>query len=811
MTTSEPNPETPPTPRASRPAALVRATRWLQVHDRGYAALRRAGRTAIVGPGLFALCLKVLNNPEMAIFASFGSIGLLMLVDFSGQMRARLEAQAALSVVGAFLICLGTLASQQIWLATLAMAVVAFAVIFLGVVSSVLAGATTSLLLAFILPTSLSAPASTIPDRLAGWGLAAGVGFLAVWLLWPAPARYPLRVNSASACRAIAARLRADVEWVRSPGAVTAATRESAVSASAEATTTMQREFLATPWRPTSLSTAGRAVVRLTDEITWLNAIAMDDAAPTVAAAAHDFADTIRTASADALDASAAVLEPPAAPLEALSAARDRLRAALEDMARHLVTHLPSSNDDGDGVKSASSGASVDRPSDRLTVFLNALEPSFRVQEIGYATQRIGTNVERAARADRRGLFERVAGQEPGDLSGSATTARERIASHLNRHSVWLHNSVRGSIGLAVAVLVAEETGLQHAFWVILGTLSVLRSSALATGQNVVRAVLGTVVGFVIGAALVELIGTNSTLLWFLLPISILIAGFAPTAISFAAGQAGFTLALVILFNLFQPLGWRIGLIRAEDVAIGCAVSVGVGLLLWPSGAGAELGTALRDAYLDATRFLTVAVERVGGVARAAALASSHPNDESDRVAASSRRLDDAFRTYLAERGSRPTPLADVTSLVTGVATIRLSAEAIEDLWESVDGARGDSWRRARGGLVETADDVEHWYRDLANGFVSGASSAVPDPDTMATTTVLSAVRETLGESTDAATAVRIVWTADHLDVVRRLESSLAGPSRAASELWGDHAFSAQRWGLKSWRRRGTPDESERP
>jgi hypothetical protein len=57
---------------------------------------------------------------------------------------------------------------------------------------------------------------------------------------------------------------------------------------------------------------------------------------------------------------------------------------------------------------------------------------------------------------------------------------------------------------------------VQHAFWVVLGALSVLRSNALNTGQDAVRAMLGTVAGFIVGAALLVGIGTNTTLLWFL-------------------------------------------------------------------------------------------------------------------------------------------------------------------------------------------------------------------------------------------------------------------------------------------------------
>ena len=188
--------------------------RWLGQRDRGFAALRRAGRTAIVMPAMFALGDKVIGNPTVATFAAFGSFAMLLLVDFSGPMRERLQAQAALAVVGAVFVCVGTLASRTAWLAATAMAVVGFGVLFAGVVSSVLAGATTSLLLAFILPVSLAGPPSAIPDRLAGWGMAAAAAFAAIALLWPAPASDPLRGPALAACRALAARLRSDVAYM---------------------------------------------------------------------------------------------------------------------------------------------------------------------------------------------------------------------------------------------------------------------------------------------------------------------------------------------------------------------------------------------------------------------------------------------------------------------------------------------------------------------------------------------------------------------------------------------------------------------
>ena len=150
--------------------AHLHPLRWLGQRDRGFAALRRATRAAIVMPAMFAVGDKVIGNPQVAAFAAFGSFAMLLLVDFGGPMAERLQAQAALAVTGGVFVCLATLASQTVWLAAVAMAVVGFGVIFAGVVSSVLAGATTALLLAFILPVSLAAPASAVPDRLAGWG-----------------------------------------------------------------------------------------------------------------------------------------------------------------------------------------------------------------------------------------------------------------------------------------------------------------------------------------------------------------------------------------------------------------------------------------------------------------------------------------------------------------------------------------------------------------------------------------------------------------------------------------------------------------
>ena len=78
----------------------------------------------------------------------------------SGRPSRASRCLCALAVVGVALISLGTVIASPDWLAVVAMAVVAFAVLFVGVVSSVINGAMQAALLAFILAVMLPASAA---------------------------------------------------------------------------------------------------------------------------------------------------------------------------------------------------------------------------------------------------------------------------------------------------------------------------------------------------------------------------------------------------------------------------------------------------------------------------------------------------------------------------------------------------------------------------------------------------------------------------------------------------------------------------
>jgi uncharacterized membrane protein YccC len=753
---------------------LRQGVQYIRSKDNGLLALRRAGRAAIFMPGLLALTIKVIGNPAMATFAAFGSLSMLLFVAFGGRMRERLPDQVALILTGAVFVVLGTLASRTTWLAALAMLVVAFFVLFAGVVSSALASASFSLLLAFILPVSLRAPVSQIPDRLAGWLLAGAASLIAIRFLWPAPPRDPLRGPVVRACTTLADRLRAEAVFARAADvgadqAAVEATRtslEAATAASSAAVGGLRTSFFATPYRPTGLTTAARTLVRLVDEIIWLETVV--DQMPT---SHHSFSQevcAVKLAAADVLEQATALLDTGRGPLDSLQPSLDRLEQAR------------------DAMEQAAMSLAGDRPetAEPAEQYVAELGPSFRAQELTFVTSAIAANARLTVAALERPWWQQLIGRQPAGVSGALSSAQQRAGAHFQRDSVWLHNSVRGAIALGLAVLVADLTGVQHSFWVVLGTLSVLRSSAFSTGQNVVRAVLGNLVGFIVGGALVVGIGTNQTVLWILLPIAVLIAGVSPAVISFTAGQASFTITLVILYNIIAPAGWKIGLVRIEDVAIGCAVSLVVGLLFWPRGAAAALGTALAGAYADTARYLTGAVN-FGVVCCDAVLPRTPaPRADQQRAAAAGRRLDDAWRGYLAESGVKHLPLPEVATLITGVTVLRLSADAVVDLWSRDEGAPEGDRTAARNEVISEVNQVTAWYQAMAAALDGPGTvpAELPAADADGDARLVDAVRHDLtsADGRGTATAVRMIWTSDHITVARRLQSRIIGPLHTA-------------------------------
>jgi uncharacterized membrane protein YccC len=653
-------------------------------------AAMRAVRATIVMPSLFALTYEVIGNSQMATFAAFGSFATLVLASFGGTKRDKAIAHLGLAVVGSVVLTIGTAVHGIPWLAVIVTIPVAFAIFFAGVAGPNAASGATAALLAYVLPVASPGTIGDVPSRLAGWWLASVAGTAAVLLLSPRSQGDRLRTAAATLANALASHLQA-----AGRGEADQASRDATV----EARHKLMELFAATPYRPTGLATADQGLANITELLEWVTSLTSD--------ALDGHVDLQRATAADRelLGAAATVL----ADVALLLSEQD---LSAEDVARDIGRLERAREASSAGQHELSGDPASVAAAAQQAVHAQAIAVAARsaAADALIATRRADPETVAAERSSWYGIGEggsqataRLTAGRLAGLAGAASVA----SRHATMRSVWFRSSMRGAIALAVAVAVADALAVQHGFWVVLGTLSVLRTNAAATGATVLRALAGTVVGFALGAALMLAIGSGHTALWIALPIAVLIAAYSPGTAPFAVGQAAFTITVIVLFNLLLPAGWRVGLVRVQDVVLGCAVSLVVGVLFWPRGASAVVGDDLADAFRSGAAYLTQAVDWSLGLRHEAP-------DAALTAVAAGNRLDEALRLFLSEQGTKRASKHDLWSLVMATLRLRLTAHSLAGLRAYCPPMGEDAHHDPVQSLRHLSSELTDFYRSIA-------------------------------------------------------------------------------------------------
>ncbi len=173
-----------------------------------------------------------------------------------------------------------------------------------------------------------------------------------------------------------------------------------------------------------------------------------------------------------------------------------------------------------------------------------------------------------------------------------------RLREHLTPRSVYFQGALRLAVALAAARLLAGVLDLSHGFWVMLATLTVMRTSAAETRSTLTPALIGTLIGSIIAGVLVVFVA-DSRVSAFVLPLVMLVGLAAGPLLGLGWAQALFTIVIALVFAQVAPTDWHIGTTRILDVAIGAGVGVIGGLLAWPRGGSGELHRAVAN-YLSA-------------------------------------------------------------------------------------------------------------------------------------------------------------------------------------------------------------------
>ena len=579
---------------------------------------RRALRAAIGATLAFYLGWIVIDDPVLAVFATLSVIGLLVLADFGGDLGRQARAYVFATVLAGALVALGTAVSEHTFAAAGLLFVVALCVSLSTAVGRNVATGANGVLLFFLVACAVPAPLDALDSRVAGVLLGGGISLLAALTIWPQRPPDRLRGALADAVETLARRVGRSSQG---PDAAADSFTEPVRDALALA----GPDRLAVGERPTLATERDHAQLRVGYGLS--RAQLMLERLSQRPAPVRGVADAERILARElrqVLEATAAALRgegpPPAVDvtLDAGRAHRERTDAA-------LVSEL-----------------ALGRAADTLAV---GADRSVLAGEISTSVGGIVTDARVVVGTDR---FPARAGSMSRGLDRRVEAMLDRlvtiVSSTLSPRSVVLQNSLRLAVGLSIARLLGGLLEVENGFWVLFATLSVMRTSAVQTGATALQAVLGTLIGFAVGLPLLLAIGTRGDLYLYVLPI-VIVGGLLAGSINVVWGQAGFTVLVSVLFNLVEPIGWEIGVIRLQDVALGAAAGVVIGLAAWPRGAAGQLAQSLGDAIEACGDLVAATVER-----RLRPVGLEQLSGLRSRARAKTLRADGVLAVFLTER-----------------------------------------------------------------------------------------------------------------------------------------------------------------
>ncbi|WP_171168218.1 FUSC family protein [Streptomyces sp. I05A-00742] len=543
--------------------------RWLLRRPGGPAALRRAAWVTVAGCAGFYTLAYAFGRPDMALFAMFGALPLILFSSIPGPPPQRTRTVLLTLPVGWALVTAGTLLAVRDWAAALGLLVVGFAVSLLANGGPRTSGPAPAFQLYYVLPCFPPYAPDTLPARLAGLTVGILLAALVDRLLWREPPPVLYRTLLADATEATAGYCGAVGRLLAGEGAAAdvPARREAADRA---LTATLLSEVPPTE-RPTSATPRDRALNHTRAAVRHVRDL-LDGIADGHGGNTPGAPELLRHCE-DSLRRTASSLRPDARDRGGDDALHTALAAFDEGRAGGLARVTPGRLRQDAVVRRVAEGAFVAGEAGRLVA---GGRPS--------------------AAWDYPG--------SPFAYAGVSTWVWwwRRLAVHMTPRSVLLQNALRLSLALACARLLVGLLELPHGFWVLLAILSLMRTSAADTRAALVPGVVGTVVGGALATGMLLAVGGTTVFYAAFTPLFLFVGLSVGPVLGPAWTQGVVTVILVLIFGQVAPPHWDLPAVRLLSVLIGGGIGAVASLLAWPRGAAGQLRR-------DIAAFLTRAAE----------------------------------------------------------------------------------------------------------------------------------------------------------------------------------------------------------
>ncbi|WP_327071066.1 FUSC family protein [Kitasatospora sp. NBC_01302] len=565
---------------------------WLLRQPEGPSALRSAVWVTVAGCTGFYVLTYGFDRPVMGLYAMFGALPLALFSHLPGSARDRTGPQLAALPAGLVLVTAGTLLAVSTWAAALGLFVVSFVVCFLGVGGPRPAGLAPALQLYYVLPCFPPYEPHTLGQRLAGLTIGILLTVLTDRLLWAGPRSAPYRVLLAEAVAALADYCEATVELLS--GDASPAGHQVRAQAVDRTFTATGMSAVPQGERPTSVSVRDHGLLQ-------------------TRAAARHIRYQLDDLAEDALE-----LNPAAAHL------LGRTAAGLRRAAQGLRAGVPEPADEDLHTALKAFHA------ERVGSLTGATPVRLRQDAVTRVAAESALVADEAARI-ALGTAPGVRRHRPDGPFGYAvlpwyTLWWRRLRLHLTPHSVLLQNALRTALALGGARLIVGLLDVPHGFWVLLATLSLMRTSAADTRAALVPALIGTAAGAVLATLLLLAVGQNTAFYAAATPVVLLVGFTVGTVLGPAWIQGAMTLLLVLLFTQILPPDVHLPAIRFLAVLGGGGIGALAGLLAWPRGARGQLRYTISDFTVQGARTARAVTARLcaGGGADGDPLRAGH-------------------------------------------------------------------------------------------------------------------------------------------------------------------------------------------
>ncbi|MDZ8221923.1 FUSC family protein [Nostoc sp. ChiVER01] len=170
------------------------------------------------------------------------------------------------------------------------------------------------------------------------------------------------------------------------------------------------------------------------------------------------------------------------------------------------------------------------------------------------------------------------------DISPPAQPERSTIIDTLRNNftfdSVLFRHALRLALITTLAELLASLFQLPRGYWITLTALVALKPNFGGTSQTTVQRVVGTILGGIIGIALVLLVKNSlASAVCFLLLVFV---AMSVRSLSYSIFIILLTPAIILLLNMISAGGWKVGVLRIFDSFAGGVLALLGSYLLFP-------------------------------------------------------------------------------------------------------------------------------------------------------------------------------------------------------------------------------------